>query len=213
MVIAKRAYNSEKRQVQAQKTKDRILASAKELFESKGFQEVTIEEIAKKADVSVPTVYGLYQSKSGVLKALMDTALPPKQYESMVQQLEMETSVAKRLALTAALSRQLYDAEKVQLGIFRDLSILTPELKTMEIEREERRYKRQDASFKRFKDKALLGGLNDSKMRDVLWAFTGRDMYRMLVIERGWSSDEYETWLAHMLVQLVSESESSAVDE
>lgn len=208
MKTAKRVYNSEKRQAKAQKTKDRILVCAKELFESKGFQEVTIEEIAKNAEVSVPTIYGLYQSKIGVLKALIDVALPSQQYESLVHQLEMETSIVKRLALTAALSRQLYDAEKEQFGVFRDLSILNPELKKMEVEREQRRYKRQDASFKRFKDKKSLGGLNASKTRDLLWAFTGRDLYRMLVMERGWSSDEYETWLAQMLVQLATESES-----
>ena len=37
------------------------------------------------------------------------------------------------------------------------------------------------------------------KARDILWAFTGRDMYRMLVMEQGWTSDEYEKWLAQLL--------------
>lgn len=197
----KRAYNSERRQAQAQKTKDSILIAARGLFGSEGFEQVTIEKIALKAEVSVPTVYSLFQSKSGVLRALIDIALPQKHYEAIIQELEKEKSVSKRLELTAKLSRQLYDAEKAQLGLFMDASILNPELKKLEIEREIRRYKRQGDSFKRFKEKALLGGLNESKARDILWAFTGRDLYRMLVIERGWSSDEYEKWLAHMLVQ------------
>ena len=207
--MPKRAYNSEKRQAKAQKTKDRILVSAKELFESKGFEEVTIEEIAIRAEVSAPTVYSLFQSKSGVLKALIDVALPPMDYEAIIQNLEMEKSVSKRLELTAILSRQLYDAEKAQLGLFRDVSILNPELKKLEIERERRRYKRQAESFKRFKEKELLGGLNSSKARDILWAFTGRDLYRMLVIERGWSSDDYEKWLARILVQTLLHPEDN----
>ena len=37
-----------------------------------------------------------------------------------------------------------------------------------------------------------MKGLVMAKAHDILWAFTGRDMYRMLVIEQGWSSDEYE---------------------
>lgn len=203
MATPKRSYNSENRKVKAQKTKENILTSAKELFQSKGFETVTIEEIAIKAEVSMPTVYALFQSKSGLLKALADTALPSKDYESIVQHLEAEKSLPKRLALIAALSRRLYDAEKSQLGLFQDLSILNPELKELEIERERRRYKRQDESFKRFENKALLGCLNESKARDVLWAFTGRDLYRMLVIERGWSSEEYEKWLAQILVQIL----------
>jgi AcrR family transcriptional regulator len=208
MLPPKRAYHSEKRQAQAQKTKDRILGSAKELFVSKGFEEVTIDEIANKAGVSAPSVYSLFQSKSGVLRALIDVALPQKHYESIVKKLEMEKSIAKRLELTAMLSRQLYDAERTQLGLFRDVSILNPELERLEIEREQRRYKRQEESFKRLAKKTtLLGGLNASKARDILWAFTGRDLYRMLVIERGWTSDEYEKWLTHMLLQTLLEPE------
>jgi hypothetical protein len=29
----------------------------------------------------------------------------------------------------------------------------------------------------------------------------GRDMYRMFVIEQGWTSDEYETWRAQLLMK------------
>lgn len=42
-----------------------------------------------------------------------------------------------------------------------------------------------------------------SKARDISWAFTGRDLYRMLVIEQGWSSDEYEKWLEELLVKVL----------
>ena len=102
--------------------------------------------------------------------------------------------------------------QSTQLGLFQDVSILNPKLKKAEIEREQRRYKRQKESFEKFKDKTLLGNLNTSKARDVLWAFTGRDIYRMLVIERGWSSDDYEKWLASILVQtLLKQKESTAL--
>ncbi len=47
-----------------------------------------------------------------------------------------------------------------------------------------------------------------SKARDILWAFTGRDMYRMFVIEQGWTSEEYETWLAQLLVKMLTGDEN-----
>lgn len=210
MLLPKRAYTSQKRQAKAQKTRDNILASAKELFESKGFEEVTIEDIAIKAEVSEPTIYALFQSKSGILRTLIDVAISPEQHELIVQKIEMEGSVSKRLELTAMLSRQIYDAEKAQLGLFRDASILNPEFKKLEVERERRRYKRQDESFKRLaKEKVPSDGLDESKSRDILWALTGRDIYRMLVIEQGWSSDEYEKWLGHVLVQILLEPKDS----
>jgi hypothetical protein len=37
-----------------------------------------------------------------------------------------------------------------------------------------------------------------------MWMLTGRDLYRMLVLERGWSSDDYEAWLASALIALLT---------
>jgi hypothetical protein len=51
------------------------------------------------------------------------------------------------------------------------------------------------------KENELAPGLDQKKAHDIMWAFTGRDLYRMLVIERGWSSQEYEAWLANLLAQ------------
>ena len=67
-------------------------------------------------------------------------------------------------------------------------------------EREERRYFRQKEFVETLmKDGALLKALTLVEARDILWTFTGRDIYRMLVVERGWSSDRYEKWLAELL--------------
>jgi len=43
--------------------------------------------------------------------------------------------------------------------------------------------------------------LGDWIVRVHSHAYTGRDVYRMLVLERGWSSDEYESWLAATLIK------------
>ena len=44
--------------------------------------------------------------------------------------------------------------------------------------------------------------------RDVFWMFTGRDVYRMLVRERGWSPQKYEDWLADTLIRNLLTRES-----
>ncbi len=200
----KRSYNSESRQAQSQKTKNRILAAAKMLFESKGFEQATIEEIAREAQVSIPSIYSIFQSKRGVLLGLMDEALSPEQFEVLVEQVKKEKCPRKRLVITAAISRQLYDAEKAQLSFLRGASILDPVFKGLEIERERRRYQRQKETVEVMaNERAFTDNLSFSKIRDLLWAFTGRDFYRMLVVERSWSSDEYEKWLAELLIQVL----------
>ena len=198
----KRSYNSESRLAQSQKTKSRILASAKKLFESTGFEKITIEEIAHRAQVSAATIYSIFQSKRGILLALMDNALSPEQHKSLVEQGRNEKSPRKRLEIAARISRQLYDAEKMQLNLLRGALILDPVFKELEVEREGRRYKRQEETIKvMVKEKVFNKNVPVSKIRDILWAFTGRDIYRMLVLERGWSSDEYEKWLGELLIQ------------
>jgi hypothetical protein len=37
--------------------------------------------------------------------------------------------------------------------------------------------------------------------RDALWTLTGRETYRMLVITRGWTPDQYEKWLGDTLIR------------
>ena len=58
------------RQAAADKTRRRILASARKLLLAKNFSEFTMEAVARAADVSRLTVYYQFDSKAGVLEAL-----------------------------------------------------------------------------------------------------------------------------------------------
>lgn len=198
----KRSYNSEMRQAQAVQTRRRILAVASNLFQSEGFEGVTIEKMAQEAGVSAPTIYALFQSKRGVLRALMDEALPPDQYAALMAEGRQAKSAKECLPIAAKISRHLYDAERAQMEIFQGASILAPEFKEFEKEREQRRYQRQEETVKMLAEEgSLMKGLELSKARAILWAFTGRDMYRMFVVEQGWTPEDYETWLAQLLVK------------
>ena len=202
--IKKRSYNSQSRSAQAAETKGRILKGAKEIFESDGFAFATIEKIAQAADVSIPTVYSLFQSKRGILRALIDEVLPKDQFDVLVEKSNEAATPEERLRYSAKIARQLYDAERAQMDVFRGVSVLSPEFKELEKEREMRRYDRQEVTIKAMvKEKSLAKGMSLDKARDILWTFTGRDFYRMLVIERGWTSDEYEKWLAELLAHLL----------
>jgi len=198
----KRTYNSESRQAQATQTRRRILTAAKNLFQPQGFESVTIEQIAQVANVSIPTVYALFQSKRGILRALIDDALPTEQLETLVEKAKGAETLKELLPISAKIARQMYDAERAQMDVFWGTYVLTPEFKEIEKEREQRRYKRQEETLtKMAQGHALMEGLSLSKARDILWAFTGRDMYRLFVVEQGWTADEYEKWLSQLLVK------------
>ncbi len=200
--LKRRTYNSQARDEQAAQTKTRILASAQKLFQTEGFECVTIEKLAQDAKVSSPSIYALFKSKRGVLRALMDEALPFDKREALVEKAKQAKSAQEHLMISAKISRQMYDAERAQMDIFRSACGLAPEFKKLEIEREQRRYQRQEEGMKKIAmEKSLIKGLSLSKARDILWAFTGRDMYRLFVVEQGWTSNAYEKWLAQMLIK------------
>jgi AcrR family transcriptional regulator len=200
----KRAYKSTVRVVQAAQTRSRILSSAKELFQLKGFEGTTIGEVAEAAEVSIPTVYSLFKSKKGILLALMDEVLPPATFEKLVEQVKQEKNATIRLQIAAKMARLMYDAEQKQLGFLRGASAIAPEFLELEKEQEERRYQRQEETFSTMIKKGVLAkGVTFLQARDILWAFTGRDMYRLFVVSRGWSSDEYEKWLANSLISQI----------
>ncbi len=198
----RRSYNSVARDAQAAKTRSVILGAAKRLFQAEGFDRVTINKIAEVAAVSTPTIYSIFKSKRGVLQAVIDDALPPDQFTALVGDSMQEKSPQKRLCATAKLARQIYEAERGVMDILRGASVVAPEFKELEQEREQRRYERQEEYIRKMlEEECLAEGLSLKKARDILWVLTGRDIYRMFVEERGWSSDEYEKWLASLLIK------------
>lgn len=58
---------------QKEQRQQQILAAAGKLFTDLGFDETTMEDVAREAVVSVPTVYTYFSSKSDLLFALFET--------------------------------------------------------------------------------------------------------------------------------------------
>lgn len=200
--VKKRPYNTAGRRATSEKTKGLILSAAQKLFKEHGFDVVTIDEIAIKAGVSAPTVYSKFKSKKGILADIIDAALPADTHETLVEEIYSEKSAEKQLQLTAKLSRRLYEAEYHHMDWARGASVIDPVFKELENEREKRRHERQKKSVDLLYEKAAVRrSLPKAKAKDILWVLTGRDFYRMLVIERKWSNNEYEEWLANILIR------------
>ena len=183
-------------------TRERILDTAKELFTARGVDKVTISEIAAAAAVSAPTVYALFQSKTGILKAVVERSFFNPRYTEIAQQAEKARDPEEILRITASISRVILDTERNEIGLMRGVSVLSSELRLIEAELEAVRFTLQEERAKRLvKTVPVARRLGLGRVRDILWMYTGRDVYRMLVLERGWSSDEYENWLAETLIR------------
>ena len=80
-----RTYKSATRDRQAGETRQRIVKATSQLLRTAGFSGMTIEAVAKRARVSVPTVYAHFKSKTGILTALLDQSMFGPDYDEVVR--------------------------------------------------------------------------------------------------------------------------------
>jgi AcrR family transcriptional regulator len=199
--IKKRPYKSLVRQRQAGDTRRRIVEATLQLLQSEGYAGMTIEAIAQRAEVSAQSVYAIFKSKTGILTELLDQSTFGADYEKAVQRALNASDPETRLRLAAPIARQIHDAQSATFDLLRGAGVVAPELAKLEQQRERLRYERQEQMIISLRDaRRLRPELDHGTARDIFWMLTGRDVYRMLVRERGWSPQKYQDWLADTLV-------------
>ena len=67
----RRTYDASRRRRRAEENRERALEVARGLFGARGYAETTMEAIAAEAEVALPTLRAMFQSKKGILTALM----------------------------------------------------------------------------------------------------------------------------------------------
>ena len=195
-------YKSPVRERQAADTRRRIVEATRQLLEEEGYAGMTIEAIARMAEVSVQSVYAIFKSKTGILTELLDQSTFGPEYEEAVRQALSAKDPESRLRLAAPIARQIHDAQRTTFDLLRGAGVVAPELAKLEQQRECLRYERQERMIISLRDAGSLRlSLDSTTARDIFWMLTGRDIYRMLVRERGWSSQKYQDWLADTLVR------------
>jgi AcrR family transcriptional regulator len=200
--IGRRAYKSPVRQRQATETRSRIVEATRRLLETDGYAGMTIEAVARQAEVSAQTIYAVFGSKTGILAELLNQATFGADYEDTVRRTLEERDPEVRLRGAAQIARQIHDAQLTGFDLLRGAGVVAPELARLEQEREGIRYERQERMIVSLRGaKRLRPELSSRTARDILWTLTGSDMYRMLVRERGWSPQKYQDWLADTLVR------------
>jgi AcrR family transcriptional regulator len=198
---AKRSYQSTVRKEQAQETRRKIALAARRLLTSKGYAGATIDAIASEAGVSAQTVYSIFGSKTGIIREIIDEARFSETYRDLVRQALENTDPVGRLRFAAKIARQIRDAERSTLDLLRGAGVVAPELARIDNDRECERYEAQTPMIDfLIKAKRLRPGLDREHARDILWTLTGRELYRMLVRDRRWTSQGFEDWLGDTLV-------------
>jgi AcrR family transcriptional regulator len=202
-VKSTRRYNSPHRRDQAATTRRRILEAAQRLFEQQGYAVTTMAAIAQEADVALKTVYVVFETKSGVLRSLWQLLLGGDDDDKAVVQRDWYREVVeepdpeRQLRLNARNSRMVKSRAAGLLAVIRNAAPLDPDIDALWAHIQSDFHANQGSIVKLLnKKKALRPELDVGRATDILWALNHPDVWQLLVIQRGWTPEDYEQWFA-----------------
>lgn len=194
-----RPYHSDLRQEQARDTRLRIRTSARTLFSSKGFGATTVAEIAASAGVSPQTIYSVFGSKAGIVRAMLEEIEEAAGLKDWVQRIVAEEDPAEQLRLFAGWMRSLVESsEPVIRAALAALSDRDVAAFVAEGDANRREGIQMLMGILAAKG-ALRPGLDQATAVDRMWLLTSVPLHLASRDVLGWSAADHETWLAATL--------------
>ncbi len=199
----KRTYQSRVRTDSAQSTRVHVLSTARRLFAERGYFATTISAIARTADVSVATITAGFGTKLLLLQAVAkwdvrgDEEPQPLSKRDWWLDMMHEHDPQARLRRYAANVRQIHERTTDMFEIVRSAAAVEPALAALRKDLGESHYQDDRTMAASFAgQQALAPTVTIDEAADLLWSLGSADLYRLLVVTRGWQPQRYEAWLA-----------------
>ncbi len=202
-VKSRRPYVSPRRDATAEATRSAILEASRALFVDRGYAATTVAAIADRASVSAKTVYARFGNKRRLLAAVLDhaiagDALPiPILDRDWVQAMRDEVDRGKRLDLLAHAGAAILGRRTEVDELIRKAAEVDPDLRDLVATSRIQRRAGQAELLR-----IALGESTDEAAIDALFALGSPEVYRLTVIESGWSHDRFVAWYAATIRRL-----------
>ena len=199
----KRPYDTTRREARSAETRQRIIDTARRLIIERGYRATTIATIATEAGVHVDTVYSLVGRKPTLLTEIIEQAISGADHavvaeeRQYVKAIQAEPDAARKLAIYAHALRETHGRLAPIFVALRDVSATDPDARAVWQAISARRA----ANMTTFvRDLRAAGGLRAdlsiADAADTVWVTNSPEVYVLLTVERGWTPDRYEQWLA-----------------
>ncbi len=191
-----------------------VLDAARTLFFERGYGATTIEAISALSDVPPATVYRLFSSKRGILKALLDVSIAgddeavPIADRPPVRSLLAAPDPRSKVAGFVAIAAQVNSRTAAIYRILVSAAASDPDAAALLDELTRQRQEGQGGLARSLaRAGALRPKLRERDAGDIVHALMSPEVYRLLVVDRGWPPERYEKWLTETLVdQLLAPS-------
>ena len=209
----RRAYNSASRQAAAVATRDAILEAARRLFLSRGYAGTTMPAIAAAAGVALDTVYAAVGKKPKLFRLLVEVAISgradavPAEERDYVRAVRAEPDARLKLKIYSAAIGAIQPRLAPLFRVLQSAASMEPELEALWREVSDRRA----ANMRLFvEDLASTGRLRENLTfgvaADIIWSMNSPEFYLLLVEQRGWSTQGFESWLEDAWIRLLLQS-------
>jgi AcrR family transcriptional regulator len=202
-----RTYEGAARQARTRRTRAAVVEAAQSLFVERGYAATTIEAISDRSDTPQATVYRLFSSKLGILKAVLDVSVGgDDQAVAMadrprVRALISDGDAKDQLAGFAALLREIMGRVGPVHRILADAARSDQEAASLLTEMARQRHEGQRRIARSLaRSGALRPGIRERDAADIIHALASPEVYGLLVSDRGWGGERYEKWLRSILI-------------
>jgi len=194
------------------RTRSAVVDAARTLFLERGYAATTIEAISGLSDTPQATVYRLFSSKLGILKAVLDVSVVgDDQAVAMLDRPQVRALVSdedpkEQLAGFAALLREVMARAAPMHRILADAARSDEDAASLLAQLGRQRQEGQRRIARSLaRSGALRPGLRERDAADVIYALASPEVYGLLVFDRAWSAERYEKWVNTILIdQLLS---------
>jgi AcrR family transcriptional regulator len=212
--VKPRRYDASRRRAQARRTRQAIIDAARHRFLRDGYAVTTIASIAADADASPDTIYKSFGGKAGLLRAMCADALsgagpvPAEQRSDAMQ--AAESDPAKLLRGLGRLTAEVAPRIAPLLLLLATAAETDPALTELQAELEDARLSRMTQVARTLASKTpLRAGRTVDETADIMWTYSSPELYRMVVLTRGWTPERYGEFVGESLVDALLEGDRS----
>ncbi len=196
------------RQSRARATRARIIAAAARLFVRDGYLATTMSAIAAEAGVAVQSLYLRFGSKLAILSAALDVTIVgddapvPLLERPWVRALAESPNGPQAVRLFLRQARQIIGRVYPLYAVVQ--AAAASEAGALLADNKRQRYEGVRTIATLLSDKpGFAPNLSVDMAADLLYALVSEEHYGLLVVERGWSPEAWETWCADTLSSLL----------
>jgi TetR/AcrR family transcriptional regulator, regulator of autoinduction and epiphytic fitness len=205
-VKGRRSHDGRSGQARTRLARAAVVQAARALFLERGYAATTIEAISGTSDVPPATVYRLFSSKLGILKALIDVSIAGDDQAAAVadrpgaRALFAGPDPRNQLSGFAGISCGILARAEPMHRILLSAAATDPAAAALLAEyTRQRRAGQGQIARSLARAGALRPGLRERDAADIIYALMSPELYRLLVCDQGWPPERYEQWLADLL--------------